>query len=73
MRGNLAAGVLGHAVENERERRAAVARRTEELPRHRIGLAGGGRDEEPSVGRREELAGENTVLGEDGVNVGRVQ
>ena len=73
MRGHLPAGVLGHPVENERKRRPAVARRTEELPRHRVGVAGGSRDEEPSVGRREELAGERAVLGEDGVDVGRVE
>ena len=73
MRGHLPAGVLRHPVENEGERRPAVARRTEELPRHRVGVAGGGRDEEPSVGRREELAGERAVLGEDGVDVGRVE
>jgi hypothetical protein len=69
VRGHLATGVLRHAVENEGERRPAVARRAEEFPGDRVGVAGSRRDEEPSVCRGEELVGECAVLGEDGVDV----
>ena len=70
MRRHLATGVLRHAVENERERRSPVTRRTEEFPGHRVGVAGGRRDEEPSVCGGKELVGECAVLSEDGVDVG---
>jgi hypothetical protein len=73
MRRHLPAGVFGHPVENERKRCPPFACRTEELPRHRVGIAGGGRNEEPPVGRGQELVGERAILGEDGVDVGRVE
>jgi hypothetical protein len=69
VRGHLAAGVLRYAVENEGESRPAIAGRTEEFPRYCVGIACGGRDEEPSVCRSEELVGERAVLGEDRVDV----
>ncbi len=67
---HLAPGVRRHAVEHERDRRPAVAGGVQQVPRHGVGVAGGGRDEEPAVGGGEQLVGECAVLREDGVDVG---
>ncbi len=45
----------------------------QELPRHGVRVAGGGRDEEPPVRGGEQLVRERAVLGEHGVDVGRVE
>src|SRR5690606_1973606 len=67
-------GGLGrHAVEDEGEGGAAFAGGAQEAPRHLVGVAGGGGDEEPEVGGGEELGGQFAVGGHDGVDVGRVQ
>jgi hypothetical protein len=66
-------GALGHAVEHDRQRRAAVAGGVQQVPGHRVGVAGGGRDEQPGVGGGEQLAGEVAVGLDDRVDVGRVE
>ena len=49
------------------------ARAAQELPRHGVGVARGGRDEQPRVGRGEQLPRERAVGLHDGVDVGRVE
>ncbi len=61
------------AVEDERDGGAAVARRLQHVPRHRVGVARGGRHEQPRVGRGQQLPGERPVGLHDGVDVGRVE
>ena len=41
-----------HAVQHDRHRRAAGGRLAQQLPRHRVGVPGGGGDEQPEVGGR---------------------
>ena len=66
-------GLGRDAVEHERQRGAAVARRLQQLPRHGVGVAGGGRDEQPRVGRGEQLPRERAVGLHHRVDVGRVE
>ena len=42
-------GAVRHPVEHDRQRRTALLREVEQIPRHRIGVAGGRGDEEPEV------------------------
>ena len=71
--GDLGDGVGRDAVEHDRERGAALARALEQLPRHRVRVARGGRDEEPGVRGGEQLRAERAVLGDDGVDVRGVE
>ena len=73
VRGDLVHRVGRHAVEDERDGRAAVARRVQEVPRHGVGVARGGGHEQPRVGGGEQLPGERAVGLDDRVDVGRVE
>lgn len=59
-------------VEDHRDLRAALGGTVQEVPRDGVGVAGGRRDEQPQVGRGEELRGELAVRRLHGVDVGRV-
>ena len=67
------AGARRHPVEHQRDRRAARPRGAQELPRHRVGVAGRGGDEQPQVGGGEQLLGEGPVGLHHRVDVGRVE
>ena len=73
MRRHLALGIVRYPVEHDRERRASLACRREELPRHGVGVARRRGHEEPGIGGCEELCRERAVLGEHGVDVRRVE
>ena len=73
VRRHLALGVVGDAVEHDRQRRPALARRREELPRHRVRVPRCSRHEEPGVRGRQQLCREGAVLGEHRVDVGCVE
>ncbi len=64
--------VLGHAVEHDADLRCAFVCDAQQMPRHRIGVAGGRRHEQPHVGRAEQAYGEIAV-GVDRVDVGDVE
>ena len=66
-------GLLGGAVEHDRDRRGPLRGLLEEAPRHLVGVARGGGDEQPEVGGGQQLGGELAVALLDGVDVGRVQ
>ncbi len=63
----------GYAVDDDGEGRTALTGRAQVIPRHRIGVAGSRRDEQPQVGGAEQL-GRQLVVGDlDGIDVGRVE
>lgn len=45
----------------------------QQVPGQRVGVAGGGGDQDPDVGRADQLGGEFTVAGDQGVDVGGVE
>ena len=73
VRGDLAGRVGRYAVEDECDRRAALPRAAEQLPRHRVRVPRRRRDEQPGIRRREQLGAEGSVLRDDRVDVGRVE
>ena len=73
VRGDLVARAGGDPVEHDRHRGAALGRRPQEVPRHLVGVAGGRGDEQPQVGRCEQLGGQGAVADLDGVDVGGVE
>ena len=73
VRGDVVLGARRHPVEHDGERGAAFLRGLQELPRHRVGVAGRGGDEQPEVGGGEQLGREPAVGGDHGVDVGGVE
>ena len=65
--------VAGGAVEHHRDRGAAFGRLAQVVPGDLVGVAGGGRDEEPEVRGREELGRELPVALVDRVDVRGVE
>ena len=65
-------GTGGHAVEHDADRDLPRGGALEQAPRHGVGVAVGGRDEEPQVGGGEQLCREGAVLVGDRVDVGGV-
>ncbi len=70
---DLAHHIGGNAVEHDRDGGAALARFAQQIPRDRVGVAGGGRDEDPQVCGGEQLGREIPVGRDDTVDVGRVE
>ncbi len=62
-----------HAVEDDRDGRAALGGLAQQVPRDGIGVAGCRGDEEPQVGGREELGGERAVGADHRVDVRGVE
>ena len=56
--GDLVGGLRRHPVEHQRDHGAAQPGGAQQLPRHGVGVAGRGRDEQPQVGRGQQLRGE---------------
>ena len=73
VRGDVVLGARRHPVEHDGQRGAALLRGLQEVPRHRVGVAGGGGDEQPEVGGGEQLGGEPAVGADHGVDVGGVE
>ncbi len=61
--------LLGHPVEHHRDARAALLGTVERLPGQGVAVAGGRGDEQPEVGRLQELVRRRAVLLEEGVEV----
>ena len=66
------AGVVRHPVDDDDQRQAAVAGPEQDVPRHAVGVAGRGRDEDAEVGGLREAVGQLPVRVLDRVDVGRV-
>lgn len=64
---------MGHAVEDGDEGRVVLLGAAQQVPGHGVGVAGGGGDHDPDVGGADELGGEYAVVGDEGVDVGRVE
>ena len=62
-----------HPVEHDGQRGAALLRRPEQVPGDGVGVAGRRRDEDPQVGRRQQLTGELAVGLHHRVDVGGVE
>ena len=66
-------GVGRRPVQHDGDGGRALGRLAQEVPRHLVGVARRRGDEEPEVGGREQLGGEDAVALLDGVDVGRVE
>ena len=73
MAGDLADGLRCGAVEHHRDSGAASGRLFEEVPGNLVCVSGGGGDEEPEVGCREQLRGELAIALLHGVDVWGVE
>ena len=62
-----------HPVQHHGHRDVAGGRVQQQPPGHGVGVAVGGGDKHPEVGRGQQLPGELAVVGGDGVDVGSVQ
>ena len=73
VRGDVVLGAGRHPVEQHGQGGAALLRGLQDVPGHRVGVAGRGGDEEPQVGGGEQLRREPAVGGDDGVDVRGVE
>jgi hypothetical protein len=73
MRRDVVLGARRYPVEQHRQRGAALLGGLQDVPRHGVGVAGGGGDEQPQVGCGEQLRREPPVRGHDGVDVRGVE
>jgi hypothetical protein len=73
VRGDLVASAGWDPVEHDRDRRAALGGRPQEVPGHLVGVTRGRGDEEPEVCGRQQLGGEGAVADLDGVDVRGVE
>ena len=73
VRSDLGGGTRRHAIEHQTDADPTGHRAAEELPRHRVGVAHGSRDEQPQIRRVQQLGGHGSVGVDDGVDVGRVE
>ena len=73
MGANLVDRVRRDTVEDDRDSGPPLGGGPEQIPWHGIGIARSRGDEEPEVGRGEQLAGQLTVGGDNGVDVRRVE
>ena len=71
--GDGADGVRRGAVEHDRHGGTALGGLAQEVPRHLVGVPGGGGDEEPEVGGGQQLGGQGAVALLDRVDVGCVE
>lgn len=71
--GDLGDHLVGHSVEDGDEGRVVLLGAAQQAPGHGVGVAGGGGDHDPDVGGADEPGGEHAVVGDEGVDVGRVE
>ncbi|BFO21624.1 hypothetical protein SHKM778_80120 [Streptomyces sp. KM77-8] len=64
---------MGYAVENGHQGDVVLLGGAQHVPGDGVGVAGGGGDHDPDVGGGDEFGGEDAVVGDEGVDVGRVQ
>lgn len=62
-----------HTIQHHGHGDVAAGRIAQQLPRHRIRIAIGGRDEQPQVSRGEQLSGKRPVVVRDGVDVRSIE
>lgn len=64
---------MRYPVEDGDEGGVVLLGRTQQMPRHGVGVAGGGRHHDPDVRRADEFGGQDTVAYDERVDVGGVQ
>ena len=73
MRRHFGHGFRGYPVQRDDDRRVAVDSGPQCRPWNRVGVPGGGRDEDPQIGRRHQHAGHLTVGRRHRVEVGSIE
>jgi hypothetical protein len=71
--GDLGDDLVGHPVEHGDERDVVLLGGAQQVPGDGVGVARGRGDHHPDVGGADQLGGEGAVLGDEGVDVGRVE
>ena len=64
---------MRHSVEHSHEGDVELLGGAQHVPGDGVGVAGGGGDHDPDVGGADEFGGQDTVVGDQGVDVGRVE
>ncbi len=71
--GDLGDDLVGHAVEDGDEGGVVLLGGAQQVPGDGVGVAGGRGDHDPDVGGADQFGGEGAVVGDQGVDVGRVE
>lgn len=71
--GDLGDDLVRNAVEDAHERHVVLLRGAQEVPGHGVGVPCRRGDHDPDVGGADEFGGQDAVVGDQGVDIGRVQ